>query len=219
MRGLLALLALVLVVLAAGVAAVASRPSGSPPPKLASLFVGSLFSPGHHARWIPARFGSGLSLRYPATWTRVDWCKEGLHFFPIALLTSAHDAPSCDRKTLDVTWPPTAHLARNGVAVALGAIAPPGMVLSKPRSNARIGGRRAFLRKPVYGSEYDGALTCPTGVRREFRDASIFHPYGSGEFIEVAAVICGPHLAAGEATVRHLLGTVRFADAASATRP
>ncbi len=188
----LALCAAVLVVALASAAALALRSSGS---------VGG--------RLLTARFPAyGLSLRYPAAWTRADWCQTGLHVIPIALLTTTHPGPKCDPKAADVVWPPEARLAAHGVAIALSADAI--FTGSKITWNTRIGGRLAYLAKPAYGRKYDTALACPAGTRREYRSALIRRPAAMNEMFAVAAVICGPDLGAGDATLRHLLASIRL---------
>lgn len=156
-----------------------------------------------------AKFPSyGLTLRYPATWTRVDWCQAGLHVIPIALFTTTHLGSNCDPKAGEVVWPPAARLAVNGMAIALSADAIfPG---AKIMWNTRIRGRLAYLAKPSYGREYDTALACPAGATREYRSALIRRPAAMNEMFAVAAVICGPDLAAGNATFRDLLASIRL---------
>jgi hypothetical protein len=150
------------------------------------------------ARRATAQFPGGISLSYPATWTRVDWCQSGMHVMPIALLTSAGPGPECDPKS-DVRWMPSQHLPENGVTIGLAGFAPPFPDFWSFKGNARIGGKPARLTKPTYGRESD----CAAGARSEYRAV-----YVGG--YEVQALICGPHLAAGDAAVRGVFASIRF---------
>ena len=177
------LVALGVIAAAVGVVAFTSRSSGKTSVRLAT-----------------ARFPGGISLRYPAAWTRVNWCQSGLHVTPIAVLTSTRPGPRCP-KSLNVTWPPSVRLAENGVAVVLAGFAPPDPTYWKKfKANARIGGKPANLTKSAYG--HGGA--CPGGVRSQGRAAFV-----GGYWI--AAIICGPDLAVGEASVRDLFASIHFA--------
>ncbi len=66
----------------------------------------------------------------------------------------------------------------------------------------------------MYGRASDTAQTCPAGVKPEYRGAAILPPGATFGYVDVEAVICGPDLAAGEATVRDVLASVRFAPTA-----
>jgi len=94
-----------------------------------------------------------------------------------------------------------------GVSVELATSwMPPG---TEPTWNARIGGESTNVSRPVYGRRYHGAVTCPTGVRREFRSVAIKSAAQDWLFT-VNAVICGPHLAAGNAAVNDVIASIRF---------
>ena len=171
----------------------------------AAALAGCAGSHSQPASLSTARFGNGISLRYPATWTRVNWCQSGMHVSPIALLTTARPGPTCNASAPSVYWPPRVQLDANGVAVTLADFAPPaGGGLAGFVANGRIAGVPAYLTKPAYGGVFTAQLSCPAGGRREVRGA-----YVGG--LEVDAVICGPRLAAGEATVRALIKSIRFA--------
>jgi len=75
--------------------------------------------------------------------------------------------------------------------------------ISEFQSNARIGGRPAFLSKPGYG-------TCPGGQKGEGLAVEIVPPGWTGGFLLGQASICGPDLAANEAAVRDLFTSIRF---------
>lgn len=155
------------------------------------------------ARW------DGVSVRYPSSWAHVDWCWTGLHFAPLALLTTAHPAPKCTKLGHSFSFPPAERLEMDGVSVTLAvqAIFPPGA--KTPTWNARIGGQPANVSRPVYGRRSYGAVTCPTGVRREFRSVAV-KSAAQGELFTVSAVICGPHLTASDAAVERLIASLSF---------
>jgi len=170
--------------------AAASRPSG--------VFVKASFP--HH----------GFSLRHPAAWARDNWCWTGATVDPIALLTTAQPWPKCSKPVTGVgaSWPPAERLGADGMSVDLALEGVfPGV---KEIWNARVDGRPAYLASPAYGRKRDAAVTCPAGVRREFRAASIEPPGAENTALTVAAVICGPRLAAGEAAFRRMIRSVRF---------
>lgn len=64
-------------------------------------------------------------------------------------------------------FPPAERLAKNGVSVELAFQAVlPG---AKVTWNARIDGQPATVARPAYGRKHHTAVTCPIGVRREYR--------------------------------------------------
>jgi hypothetical protein len=158
----------------------------------------------------------GVSLRYPAAWTRLDcttWF-PGTLVNPISLLTTARPAPKCPPPRT-IAFPPPERLEAGGAVVFLAH----GYALQfKP--NASIDGQPALIRPRTVGSAmYVGAsslttIPCPAGVRREYRAAYIKRPgHHPHDMFTVAALICGPHFAAGDAAVSNLLASMRFADA------
>jgi hypothetical protein len=79
-------------------------------------------------------------------------------------------------------------------------------MMRPPTWDASIGGRPAHVAKPQYGTERDRAVTCPTGVRREVRSVAI----EANGLLTMSAVICGPHLGAGNAAVDRLMADFSF---------
>jgi hypothetical protein len=116
---------------------------------------------------------------------------------------------------LTKAFPPPERLGPNGAVVFLGH----GYALHfKP--NASIDGQPALIRPRTVGSAmYVGASTltavpCPAGVSREYRATYIRRPgHHPNDMFTVAALICGPHFATGDAAVSNLLASMRFANA------
>jgi hypothetical protein len=158
------------------------------------------FATARYAQW-------GFSLRYPRTWTRVDWCWAGASITsPIGLLTNAEPAPTCPGPTVQggSSFPPPEQLGSNVVSVFLanGGVLPG----EKLRWNARVGGKPAHVARPYYRANVSPSMvTCPAGVRREYRIVNIAAALGV-----VGATICGPNLAAGNAAVDRILASIRF---------
>jgi hypothetical protein len=198
-RMLIALGVLLVAGLAAGVTFVFRSPGGGSPS-------GGGLTTASYSQW-------GVSLRYPAAWTRLDcttW-PAGSLVNPISLLTSARPAPTCP-SAATMEFPPPERLGADGAVVFLGH----GFALSfKP--NASIDGRPALIRPRTVGSAmYVGAsslkaVPCPAGARREYRAAYIKRPGHPNDMFTVAALICGPHFATGDAAVSKLLASMRFA--------
>lgn len=199
-RVLIALGVLLIAGLAAGLTFAFRSPGGGPPS-------GGGLTSANYSQW-------GVSLRYPVAWTRID-CKtwfQGSLVNPISLLTSARPAPACS-PTGPTDFPPPERLGADGAVVFLGH----GFALGfKP--NASIGGQPALIRPRTVGSSrYVGAsslttVSCPAGVRREYRAAYIKDPGHPNDMFTVAALICGPHFAAGDGAVSNLLASMRFAN-------
>jgi hypothetical protein len=151
----------------------------------------------------------GFSLLYPQSWTQVDHhCAQGLHVMPIAALTTARPAPTCTETVLaggGMSYPPAVQLGKKGVAVLLALEATLGAKLTW---KTHVGGKPANIARPVYGREDAAAVTCPAGVRREYRGVYIRRP--GNAMIAIATVICGPNLAAGNAVFRRVLSSIRF---------
>jgi hypothetical protein len=152
----------------------------------------------------------GLLVRYPSSLARVDWCWAGPHVIPITLLTTAHPTPKCTKPVVGVgaSFPPAERLKKGGVSVELAFQAVlPG---AKVTWNARIDGQPANVARPAYGRKHHTAVTCPTGVRREYRSVAIKRPAAMNQLLTVNAVICGPHLAAGDAALDRILASISF---------
>jgi hypothetical protein len=199
-RLLIALGVLLVAGLAAGLTFAFRSPGGGSPS-------GGGLTSANYSQW-------GVSLRYPTTWTRLD-CTYGFQSLvnPISLLTTAQPAPTCpNSRTL--AFPPPERLGPDGAVVFLGH----GYALNF-RPNARIDGQPALIRPRTIGSAlYVGAsslktVPCPAGVRREYRAAYIKRAGHPNDMFTVAALICGPDFATGDAAVSNLLGSMRFADA------
>ena len=162
---------------------------------------------------VKARFTNyGFSLRYPGAWTRVNWCWVGIHVMPIAVLTSAQQAPTCTPPVVGVgaSFPPDEALGVGEMSLYLSESSYPRPPGSKPSWNARIGGRPTRLSPPVYGDKTDTAVTCPADARREFRYAAVEEPHGAGAVINVEAMMCGQGLASENAQFRQVLSSIRF---------
>lgn len=199
-RVLIALGILLAAALAAGLTFAFRSPGGGSPN-------GGGLTSASYSQW-------GVSLRYPAAWTRLDcnWATGSL-VNPISLLTSARPAPTCPTAGT-MEFPPPERLEANGAVVFLGH----GFALQfKP--NASIDGQPALIRPRTVGSAmYVGAhslttVSCPAGVRREYRAAYIERPGHPKDMFTVAALICGPHFGTGDAAVSNLLASMRFANA------
>lgn len=162
-----------------------------------------------------ARFPEyGFSLRYPRGWARLSWCPSlTLHAFPIAVLTTAQPPPSCTEAApgVAVSFPPPEALGMNGVSLELAVVVSPPSPPSaktKPKWNARIVGRPAWVERPVYGRQDDSAITCPAGVRREYRAVGVRSSRDGTLWLD--SVICGPNLAVREKALRRILASLRF---------
>ena len=208
-RTLIALAALLLAGLAAGLTFAFRSPGGGSPNG------GGLTSANYSQL--------GVSLRYPASWTRLDcttWY-PGNAGTPISLLTSAQPAPACPSARTP-EFPPPERLGPDGAVVFLSrttipASTPPNLSLGG-LPNASIDGRPAYISPPRFTGGYFGAsvltsVPCPAGVRREYRTAYVKRPGTANTVFTVAALICGPHLATGDAAVSNLLASMRFAKA------
>lgn len=201
-RVLIALGILVAAGLAAGLTFAFRSPGGGSPN-------GGGLTSASYSQW-------DVSLRYPAAWTRLDcttWVPPSL-VNPISLLTSARPAPTCPSANRPREFPPPERLQADGAVVFLGH----GFALQfKP--NTSIDGQPALIRPRTVGSAmYVGAsslttVSCPAGVRREFRAAYIKRPGHPKDMFTVAALICGPHFGTGDAAVSNLLASMRFGSA------
>lgn len=80
---------------------------------------GNASSGGGFARASFPRYG--LSVRYPSSLTRVNWCWAGPHVILITLLTTAHPTPKCTKPVVGVgaSFPPAERLEKGGVSVEL----------------------------------------------------------------------------------------------------
>jgi hypothetical protein len=199
-RMLIALGVLLVAGLAAGLTFAFRSPGGGSPN-------GGGLTSASYSQW-------DVSLRYPAAWTRLD-CTYGFQSLvnPISLLTSAQPAPTCPHgRTME--FPPPERLGPDGAVVFLGH----GYALHfKP--NASIDGQPALIRpRTIDSALYVGAssltaVPCPAGVRREYRAAYIKRAGHPNDMFTVAALICGPHFATGDAAVSNLLASMRFTTA------
>ena len=155
----------------------------------------------------------GFSLRYPAAWTRLgctNWV-AGSYGTPVSLLTSARPAPTCGQSRAN--FPPNIRLAADGTAVFLTRGPDFGF-----KANTSIDGRPARVQPPTFGAtpKYWGAgylssVICPAGATPEARAAYIKPPHPNAMFT-VGAVICGPQFSSGDAAVRNLIASMRFAN-------
>jgi len=149
---------------------------------------------------------SNVAFRYPASWSRVNWtCWIGP--LPAMLLfTTARPTPTCR----DGSFPPREQLGPDGVAVWFLYPAPPLNVGTVDNPNTRIGGQPAHLTNaPVRGLGATKWVTCTGGAARG-RPLGARIQYPGGSVLKVAAVVCGPNYATGEAAVRHMLASLRF---------
>lgn len=149
----------------------------------------------------------GVSLRYPSAWARLDWCL-GPGYGAIGLLTTAQPRPRCKPGATTASWPPPERLRANGVSIAFASIHRAVGSALKLEWNARIGGRRAYVLPP--GRDYARNETCPTGIRREYRDVTIARSSSGMAALRAITVLCGPDLAASEVAVQQALASVRF---------
>jgi len=156
----------------------------------------------------------GLTLRYPGAWTRLDCTNwfPGSYGTPVSLLTSARPAPTCGQG--GGNFPPNIRLGADGTAVFLTRGPDFGF-----KANTSIDGRPAIVQPPTFGTtpKYWGGgyvfnVTCPAGATPEARAAYIKRPHPNSMFT-VGAVICGPQFSSGDAAVRNLIASMRFANA------
>jgi hypothetical protein len=202
-RMLIGLAVLLLAGLSAGLTFVFRSPGGSSP---------------HGGGLTSANYSSfGVSLRYPAAWTRlhcVNWFGDGTGT-PISLLTSAQPAPTCPRPFTESTFPPPQRLRADGVMVFLFDTEIPGYVRLK--WNARVDHQPASVPLRTFGApkffraHYLTGVYCPASVRREYRAAYVKRPQPRTivEAFAIGALICGPDIAAGDAAVRNLVASMR----------
>jgi hypothetical protein len=168
-------------------------PGGAPRGRLSSA---------NYSQW-------GVSLRYPSGWARLQ-CKAWTVVGAISLMTNAQPAPTCPQSPRNGTsFPPPENLGADGAVIWL-ARSPiyPG---AKTRWNARIGGQPANVPPHAYGARYLVNQICPAGARREYRNITI--KSASRTMLDVGALICGPHFAAGDTAMRNLLASMRFSKA------
>ena len=160
------------------------------------------FSSATYSQW-------GVSLRYPSSWTRLQ-CKAWAVVGGISLITNAQPAPTCPPSRRNGTsFPPPENLGANEAVIWLAQS--PMLPGSKIRWNARIGGQPANVPPHAYGAKYLVDQICPTGARREYRNITIESARAGRSMLSVGALICGPHFATGDAAVRNLLASMRFA--------
>ena len=179
---------------------------------LAGLVAGVALAAGSPSGFVKVSFPRfRVSLRHPAAWATLKWCWTGAQETPVALLTPAQPPPRCTKPVVGVasSFPPAEQLGAGDVVIAISDLGLfPG---AKDTWNARIGGQAADIGPPAYGDKYDTAVTCPAGVRREYRSAGVRWARAQNALLKAEAVICGPDLAAGNATFLRVLHSVRFA--------
>jgi hypothetical protein len=153
----------------------------------------------------------GVSFRYPGAWTRIPGCVLG----GVALLTTAQPARGCPTGTWGPGIWPKEPLRANGISleltwVPLRSFYLPGV--KRPQWNVRRARQTAWAARPIY--DYSTWQDCPAAVRGKDYFAALrgFNPFDGMRpgALEARAVICGPNLAAGKATVRRILASIRF---------
>jgi hypothetical protein len=198
-RALIAFGAALLAGLALGVTLALQSPSGGSPRANPTGAVAS------------GNYVDGISLRYPSGWTRLHcgtfaWASHDL----ISLLTTARRVPTCKVRLHPGPFPPAENLGANGAAIFIfgnhvGSA-------TRVRLNARIGGQRANVPlQRMYRTKYLGDQVCPGATHREYRYITI--KLSRTSLMNVGALVCGPHFATGEAAVRNVLASMRFAKA------
>jgi hypothetical protein len=191
------------VVIGAGIVVVAAAAIGS-----------ALAFSGSKARLTDAKFpGYRLSFRYPAGWTREDWCWVGTSVFPLTLLTTAPVAPTCERDPTigsGTPLPPPQRLNSNGVVAWW--FASDERTTTSLRPNAELDGRpaRITVRSESTRRTSKSYVNCRTGATQRFLTAAIHGPSSAVSQIQVGAVICGPDFTSGLADVRKMLDSARF---------
>jgi hypothetical protein len=183
---------------------------------VAAAAIGSALAfSGSGARLTDAKFpGYQLSFRYPAAWTRTDWCWVGTSVFPLTLLTTAHEAPACEQDSSigsGTPLPPPQRLASNSVVAWWFASDERSPGSLKP--NAQLGGQPARITvwRESTRRTSKSYVNCRTGGTQRFLTASIHGPRSGVSQIEVGAVVCGPDFASGLADVRKMLDSVHLA--------
>lgn len=191
------------VVIGAGIVVVAAAAIGS-----------ALALSGSGARLTDAKFpGYQLSFRYPAAWTRKDWCWVGTSVFPLTLLTTAPVAPTCEQDSSigsGTPLPPPQRLESNSVVAWW--FASDERTPTSLRPNAELDGQpaRITVRSESTRRTSKSYVNCRAGATQRFLTASIHGGPSSGvSQIDVGAVICGPDFTSGLADVRKMLDSVR----------
>jgi hypothetical protein len=149
---------------------------------------------------------SNVAFRYPASWSRVNWtCWIG-PLPEMLLFTTARPTPTCR----DGSFPPREQLGPDGIAVWFVYPAPPLNVRTVTNPNTRIGGQPAHISNaPVRGLGATKWVACTSGAAPG-RPLGARIQYPGGSVLKVAAVVCGPDYAKGEAAVRRMLASLRF---------
>lgn len=136
----------------------------------------------------------GVSFRAPVNWTRLP-C-------PGVVLTTGHPERSC--------WP-REPLGPDGVTLqVVSSFLPVSQIpgVQWARWDERIAGHAAWAPRPVY--DYDSWQSCPAAVRGKDYIAVIRSPLDRFRAITARAVVCGPNVAAGHATVERMLASLLF---------
>ncbi|HUJ56314.1 MAG TPA: hypothetical protein VLW49_10045 [Gaiellaceae bacterium] len=169
-------------------------------------------SPGQSPGDARARYPDyGLSFRYPANWTRVDWCWIGASFVtPITLLTSVRPAPTCTSTTHSGTsWPPRQRLGTNDVTVLWSLDGFPGG-LREPGRRTRIADRAALLAYLSPGAPHGRFAVCRRLGARRMMQATI-PAKAPDNYVFAVACLRGPDFAPGERAVVAMLASTRLA--------
>lgn len=187
---------------------------------IAGATVGAILAFGtssaHGRDLVRARYpGFGVSFLYPAAWQRENWCWEGNHLFPLTLLTTARQTPSCEQNTLfgeGTPLPPQLEIGKNGVIAWWLAADRAGSARFRP--NWHVDGRRARIadrRESTRRTSRSYVNCVGAGGTQRFLTALIEGPSSTVHEVQLGAVICGPDFAAGEAEVRRMLASLRLA--------
>ena len=158
--------------------------------------------------------GFNLSFRYPSGWRQRNWCWLANDLFPLTLLTTAPVAPTChaiSAYTQGTPLPPPQRIRRNGVAAWWLAANRAGS--ARFTANARVAGRPARItvqRESTLRTVHSYVNCVGAGSSQRFLQALIRGPSSNVSEVQLGAVICGPHFAAGEAKVRRMLASLRF---------
>jgi hypothetical protein len=157
--------------------------------------------------------GYRLSFRYPPAWHREDWCWLGTSVYPLTLLTTAKPT-RCQAGNVfgfQSPLPPPQRMGSHGVAAWWSATDR----RSSAVANARVGGKPARITvtsESTRRTPHSYVNCVGAGTRQRRLTAVIEGPNSRIREFHVGAVICGPDFAAGEADVRAMLASVRFAD-------
>ena len=161
-------------------------------------------SPPRRDSFVSARFPSyGLSLRYPANWTKQKCRVVTPETSNIAYLTTAQPR-SCTNS--DTGWPET--LDTNDIAVMWMESSFPGIkVTSSPGRDTQIGGHPARV---AVMTPSDRALQVTCGATSGAQRLVLAAIESSAGEIRMSACLRGPQFGSNEAAVRQMLSSVRL---------